>query len=70
MGVQLKFYDSENEGSICLWVNQMNEITLHSVSDVTEDVITISLDIPTAIKLHKTLRQEIAKIKEGGQDNG
>jgi hypothetical protein len=38
-----------------------------TVFDDDNDSVLI-LDIPTAIKLHKTLRVEIAKIKEGGNN--
>lgn len=69
MGVQLRFLDSEEDSSISVWRNCSDEITLYSVSNINEDKIAISLDIPTAIKLHKTLRQEIAKIKEEGKDD-
>ena len=40
------------------------------MSSELNDEIFVDLDISTAIKFAKTLRTEINKAKEGGQDNG
>lgn len=69
--IELKFLDVKDPCSI--EVKSLGNILSIFCKDETQKNTTgvcIHLDISTAIKFAKTLRTEINKAKEGGQDNG
>jgi len=56
--------DSNNGDYLTLFQNKSKEIAI-ALFDINRDELgSIILDIPTAIKLSKTLRAEINKVKE------
>jgi hypothetical protein len=66
--IDLKFLDSSND-TILEIKERDKEVFIFIYTECDGIGQSISLDVPTAIKLHKTLRTEINKAK-GGQDNG
>jgi len=66
--VKLNFMCSSDDGTFIKIDTQNNQIRLQVIDSNLNDTECVFLTIPTAIKLHKTLRSEIAKIKEGGQN--
>tara|TARA_B110000285_G_C14735030_1_gene428204 strand:+ start:289 stop:495 length:207 start_codon:yes stop_codon:yes gene_type:complete len=63
---KLLFCDSNDNGTLEVFWNESNEITLW-LEQPNEYPTTISLDKQTSIKLVKTLKSEISKI-EGGSN--
>ena len=63
---KLLFCDSNDNGTLEVFWNESNEITLW-LEQHNEYPTTISLDKQTSIKLVKTLKSEISKI-EGGSN--
>ena len=66
MATQIKFQCNEDFSDFITL--EQNGIMIHILGECLNKPIDILLDIPTAIKLHKTLRTEINKAKE--VDNG
>jgi len=66
--IDLKFLacDCEHTAIKTFCNSTKEDIVIHTESD--NQSITICLDIPTAIKFAKTLRTEINKAKEGGNN--
>ena len=75
--IKLTFLGTENSKTndieLECFANAHDEISL-VITDGDSDPVwskkLISLDVPTAIKLHKTLRVEIAKLKESEVNHG
>ena len=66
MATQIKFQCNEDYNDFI--VLEQNGVMIQILGNCNDEPIDILLDIPTAIKLHKTLRTEINKAKEVQND--
>ena len=67
MAIELRFYCESETGDYLTAKSSTEEVTI-TLSDSIGFVGDVHLDITSAIKFAKTLRTEINKAKEGGQD--